>query len=74
MILKIPMNLMYGCEPDYKTWKHFLYDDNFTNEIHEWLDENIKNKWSVFGISGFIGCEIFFEKNEDMVAFKLRWL
>lgn len=49
-------------------------DASFTIEISKWMQENIKGSWDHDGISGVIGCSVYFENSEDAIAFKLRWL
>lgn len=45
--------------------------EEFNNEVFDWIDENAK------GYNIFIGKNtlnhFYFEKEEDMMAFKLRW-
>ncbi len=54
-------------------WISIFYDDSFTIELRQWIEENIRHKWSLNGWSGVIGCILYFENEEDAVAFKLRW-
>lgn len=55
-------------------WPYIYWQESFTTDLREWLNENVKGQWWHTGTSGYVGCSIIFENEEDAMAFKLRWL
>lgn len=43
------------------------------NQMYQWIDDNITGRWCV-KLNNSTTVLIYFEFEEDMVAYKLRWL
>ncbi len=76
------MDNLYIIQTEYKKFFVYTYDDNesvdtedimkFVNEVTTWCKEACGNDYETWNFKAN-GCVFAFEKDEDAMAFKLRW-
>lgn len=56
-----------------RDWTCVYLDANFNHHVVHWLNEFTTHAWAIYGESGYVGTDVYFENPDDAFAFKVRW-
>ncbi len=56
-----------------QTWTCVYLDASFNHVVVHWLNEFTSHAWAIYGESGYVGTDVFFENPDDAFAFRVRW-
>ena len=72
--VQIPIAWTMSCWDGSSRWPHVSPTDSKISQMKHWCNERVgHNNWNYYGIHKKTPCSFKFKKEEDLLAFKLRF-